>query len=901
MSGLDDFICGREEEPLLRSLIEGKELEKWQRYFCSLANVFICCVDSQGNPLTGFEGEPEEVARIKKIIDGEQFRNMLQRVSESTLEDQAVETTAYPNVRIALISSRIEGKPVINWLVCGVLEEADDGEDYENPPLEGFAHVLGQEQFLKTLDTLRNISDELLSYKQAKASAEADSKRSRLSEREIVDGQKRTEALTEVIQLLENGESAENIILRLLKIAGELLDLSAAAVYRLKKEDGKLETVSKWCGKKITWELGQQEENGGAVSLLRREKTLVLSGNSLISPGEKEELSRLGLKAAIIMPVTVKQGEGGSLYACFGEMRRERAWKLEEIKFLNDTVKILQSILTRRTRENTLSDSNAALEAVLDHVGSAVYVRSLEEGKVLFANKSLRQAFSAELQDKSIDKLLDGWAEGTGERREVHYPPKGRWYDMYYTKMKWVDGTPSLLWSLSDITERKDYEEQLEQQVYVDYLTGLHNRMRCEKDLGEYVKEAAQSGGKGVLLYLDLDDFKHINDGLGHQYGDLLIKAVAHNMQHVEEIADTCYRMGGDEFVIIVPPGQYGNLDKILAGVRKIFDNSWFLKDTYYYCTASMGTVEFPTEGDVVHELIKKADIAMYEAKRNGKNRTTRYSGNMDSLSEKRLDMEKNMRDATAKGYQEFKVYYQPVFDIRKEGQPCIGAEALIRWNNAKMGFMSPAEFIPLAEYLGLINPIGNFVLLEACKNCRKWNKKGYTDYKVSVNLSVVQLMQPDIVENIEHTIKETGITPGNLVLEVTESQAANDRERVREILSGLKKLGVGIALDDFGTGYSSLSHVKEFPVDCIKVDQCFVKDLERDAYARSFIKMVSDLAENIGVDLCVEGVETQKQYEILAEIGTGLVQGYYFAHPMEQEEFEKKYVQDEKKEEGSQ
>ena len=210
-------------------------------------------------------------------------------------------------------------------------------------------------------------------------------------------------------------------------------------------------------------------------------------------------------------------------------------------------------------------------------------------------------------------------------------------------------------------------------------------------------------------------------------------------------------------------------------------------------------------------------------------------------------------------------------------------------------------EFIPLAEYLGLINPIGNFVLLEACKNCRKWNKKGYTDYKVSVNLSVVQLMQPDIVENIEHTIKETGITPGNLVLEVTESQAANDRERVREILSGLKKLGVGIALDDFGTGYSSLSHVKEFPVDCIKVDQCFVKDLERDAYARSFIKMVSDLAENIGVDLCVEGVETQKQYEILAEIGTGLVQGYYFAHPMEQEEFEKKYVQDEKKEEGSQ
>lgn len=888
MSGLEDFIYGQEEEPLLRSLLEGKELEKWQRYFCSLANVFICCVDSQGNPLTGLEGEPEEIARIKKVIDGEQFRSMLQRVSESTLEDQAVETTAYPNVRLALISSRIEGKPIVNWLVCGVLSEADDGEDYENPPLEGFAHVLSQEQFLKTIDTLRNISDELLSYKQAKVSAEADSKRSRLSEREIVDGQKRTEALTEVIQLLENGESAENIINRLLKIAGELLDLSAAAVYRLKEDNGP-EAVSVWCGKKAEWAFWEQGDKG-SISLLNREKTLVLSGNSLISQGEKEELSRLGLKAAIIMPVTVQAGE--SLHVCFGEMRRERAWKLEEIKFLNDTVKILQSILTRRTREHSLSDSNAALEAVLDHVGSAVYVRSLETGKVLFANKSMRQAFAVELQDKRVDKLLDEWAEGCSGRCEVHYAPKGRWYEMYYTRMKWIDGTPSLLWSLSDITERKDYEEQLEQQVYVDYLTGLHNRMCCEKDLEEYVKEALDAGGKGVLLYLDLDDFKHINDGLGHQYGDLLIKAIARNMQQVEEIADTCYRMGGDEFVIIVPPGQYGNLEKILTDVRKIFDNSWFLKDTYYYCTASMGTVEFPTEGDVVHDLIKKADIAMYEAKRKGKNRTTRYSGNMDSESEKRLDMEKNMRDATAKGYQEFKVYYQPIVDIRKEGLPCTGAEALIRWNNAEMGFMSPAEFIPLAEYLGLINPIGNFVLLEACKNCRKWNKNGHPDYKVNVNLSVVQLMQPDIVENIENTIQETGITPRNLVLEVTESQAIKDRERVKEILSGLKRLGVRIALDDFGTGYSSLSHIKEFPFDLLKVDQSFVKDLERDAYARSFIKMVSELAENLGVDVCVEGVETQKQYEILSEMGAGLVQGFYFDHPMEQEEFEKKYVE---------
>ena len=263
-----------------------------------------------------------------------------------------------------------------------------------------------------------------------------------------------------------------------------------------------------------------------------------------------------------------------------------------------------------------------------------------------------------------------------------------------------------------------------------------------------------------------------------------------------------------------------------MEDIKEIFSKPWFLKDADYYCTMSMGIVTFPDEGDSVTDMIKKADIAMYEAKKSGKNRLARYSDSIDSTSGRRLDMEKNMRDATVDGYGEFEVYYQPIINIQDDKEHCAGAEALIRWNSAKLGFIPPAEFIPLAEYLGLINPIGNYVLREACQHCREWNEKGYPDYKVNVNLSVVQLLQPDIVDIVERTLQESGLTPQNLTLEVTESLAINDMERMKGILNGIKALGVHLALDDFGTGYSSLNHIREIPFDVIKVDQSFVKDL---------------------------------------------------------------------------
>ena len=887
MPSFKNTIIGQDTS-LLRNFIEEQKLSGWAKYFADVAHVFIQCLDTNGAPLTELFGCDSEINRIIELADEEQVQDMLLRVSESALEDQAVETTPYPNMRLAVVTTKIDGKAAVNWLVCGILNDVDDDEMYENPPLEDFKYTLSEQQFFSVLDSLRDFTVALFESRLESVAAEAESKRSRSSEEQMGINLRRAEALTDIVQLLEINDPIEKIMIRMLEVIGRFLNIESSSVCRIKKG-----TVD---GVEILASYNQNKDIESGIMLeipanmlIKATKPVVLSGNSAMNSYDKEELEEIGAKALIIMPIIINGNT--TMYACFGERAKERVWSIEEIKFINDSVKILQSILVKRVQKNSIVSSYESIETILDNVGSAVYVRELNSQKMLFSNSIMNKTFRNEIETGTINDLLKLGITGESGASEIYYKEANKFYDLYYTRISWVDGSPVLLCALYDITEKKIYQRKIEQQAYTDFLTGLYNRMCCERDLARIIDESEKSGKPGALLYLDLDDFKHINDGLGHQYGDVLLKAISHSLQRVEGIEDTCYRMGGDEFVIIIPPESYKLKEQIVSDIKDIFAKPWFLKDADYYCTMSMGIVEYPEFGTGVHDLIKKADIAMYEAKKSGKNRMAAYSDGIDSASGKRLDMEKNMRDATLSGFKEFEVYYQPIVDITKPNTPCTGAEALIRWNSTEMGFISPGEFIPLAEYLGLINPIGNYVLYDACNACRNWNDNGYPNHRVNVNLSVVQLLQTDIVEIIANTLKETGINPHNLTLEVTESLAINDMERMKEILAKIKALGVRIALDDFGTGYSSLNHIREIPFDVIKVDQSFIKDLEKDSYAGSFVKMVGELADAIGVNLCVEGVETIEQLEILKGMPVDLIQGFYFSRPLPQHEFEAKYL----------
>ncbi len=871
------------------NIIDRKEIQKVQDKLCDVANIFAFCTDGQGQWLTELTGNAEGIGQIREMISMERFNSMIKKVSESNLEDQIVENTEYPNLKIAAISIKIEGRPMINWLICGVLE---DGEfvGFEKNPIENFPVTTTEKKFIKTLDLVRIISFRTLQARISYVNAEAETRKSRSSHEEMSASLKRTEATTAIVQLLESDEAVEAIMEKILKIAGSYLGISSAEVFRLNKDQKTMDVMAEWCNIGVV-SIFDQLRNIKKSPFLTYNKPMVISSETKISTEEREQLDQVHIKATIIIPIFI--GGVVTMYVCFNECKQEKVWDIEDIKFTNNAGKVIQSILVRRIQKNSLASSFSSLEAILDNVGSAIYVKDIETKKVLFANKMLKTTFDQEFKDGTLEDLFEkGRPVGSkGGTFEINSILRNKWYDLHYTYINWVDGRQVVLCAVYDITDKKVYQKKIEQQAYTDFLTGLYNRMCCERDLAWHIDNAKKNNLLGGLLYLDLDDFKHINDGLGHQYGDVLLKSISHSLQKIEGIQKTCYRMGGDEFVILIPPEHYPRTNLILEEIKEIFNKPWFLKDADYYCTMSMGVVIFPEDGDSVQNLIKKADIAMYEAKKSGKNRVAYYSDNISTASNKRLDMEKNMRDATVDGYKEFEVYYQPIIDIQKEDSPCTGAEALIRWNSAELGFIPPADFIPLAEYLGLINPIGNYVLKEACLACKEWNEGGYPHYKVNVNLSVVQLLQPDIVDIVAETIAESGIMPRNLTLEVTESLAINDMDRMKEILGNIKQLGVRIALDDFGTGYSSLNHIREIPLDVIKVDQSFVTDLADDTYSQSFIKMIAELATSIGVSVCVEGIETEAQKKVLEGMKVRLIQGYFCDRPMKREEFEEKYM----------
>ncbi len=854
-----------------QELLNKNELQSLQDEFCSFAGVIAYCINTQGEQLTNVSGGEEAKAKIKECTDAGMIQSVLDRVEEGSLEDIATEESRELEVTVAAVAVRVNGDTVFYWVVVlpGNSDEAT--------------------QLYRLLDFVRDISFVTLESKVSRFSAEVESRRSQDAERELSMDLRTIAATTEIVQLLDSDEPAEGIMEKWLVILAQHLEADTAYIFQLHPDKTSMDIVCEWKKPKLP-HFFDKTNKIPSYSFLHTIKPLVLTTNN--APDEfREIMEALELESTMTFPII--GGNGGGLVLSLNHRTRRDIWDTESIKFAADAVRILQSVLTKRIQKNSLASSYAALEAILDNVGCAIYVMDKNSQTMLFANRRLQNTFATQLQNQTFQDIVN---QGISQEKksgavEIFLPEREHWYDLIYKEITWVDGRAAMLYSLYDITDKKLYQKKIEQQAYTDFLTGLYNRMCCERDLARQIDEAKRNGETGAILYLDLDDFKHINDGLGHQYGDVLLKSISRSLNSIHGIRNTCYRMGGDEFVIVVPPVFYPEFDRIIEDIKQIFSRPWFLKDADYYCTMSMGIITFPDGGDSVPDLVKKADIAMYEAKKSGKNRIARYKDGIDSASGRRLDMEKNMRDATVEGYQEFEVYYQPIICVENGKESCAGAEALIRWNSRKLGFIPPVDFIPLAEYLGLINPIGNYVLKEACIHCKEWNDNGYADYKVNVNLSVVQLLQTDIVEIVERILQETQLNPANLTLEVTESLAINDMERMKDILNKIKALGVKIALDDFGTGYSSLNHIREIPLDVIKVDRSFVKDMTADPYSQSFIKMIAELGESIGVGICVEGVETDEQHRILQAMKVKYIQGYYYDRPMARRDFERKYV----------
>jgi len=435
----------------------------------------------------------------------------------------------------------------------------------------------------------------------------------------------------------------------------------------------------------------------------------------------------------------------------------------------------------------------------------------------------------------------------------------------------------------TDITERKQAEEMIKYMAYHDSLTQLPNRNLFNERLKQALADAERNKTNVAVLFIDLDRFKVINDSLGHAFGDLLLKSVSRRLQGCLRDHDTIARQGGDEFTVILHDCTEESAKNVAERMINELANPFVLNNHEVTISPSIGISLYPSDGTNPDTLIRNADRAMYQAKDHGKNNYQFYEKDMEAQYTKRLKLENDLRKALAR--KEFVLYYQPQVDIHSH--EVIGVEALIRWNHPENGFISPAEFIPLAEETGLIVPIGEWVLYTACLQNKAWQDAGYTPMRMSVNLSARQFRQTDIDVLVDRVLKETGLDPKYLDLEITENMSMFDVDMTTETLQKLKRLGVNISIDDFGTGYSSLNYLKRFPIDSLKIDQSFVHDIHSDTDDAAIVKAILAMAHSLDLKVVAEGVETERQLSFLKEQKCDQAQGYFFNRPLSPEHLE--------------
>ncbi len=501
------------------------------------------------------------------------------------------------------------------------------------------------------------------------------------------------------------------------------------------------------------------------------------------------------------------------------------------------------------------------------------------------------------LREQNVDQLLRRAFEGeTVASPDVHYfiPPTGRrgWVSAVYRPH--LDSTGAVIGVIGlirDITQRKEAEQQIEYQAYHDALTGLANRRLFQEHLSLAAALAQRRNAMVAVLFLDLDHFKLVNDSLGHTVGDELLREIARRLKATVREGDTVARVGGDEFTIVLQDVSRRDAAAVVAQkVLRTIAEPMELSGHRLYITTSIGITVFPDDGDDAETLLKNADAAMYGAKSEGRNTWQFATRDLSRSTEERMSLESGLHGALDAG--ELELLYQPLVELNDGELTISGMEALLRWNHPERGTIAPEHFIGFAEDRGLILPIGEWVIREACRAARRFHEKGFPHFRVAVNLSARQFRDPSLLSIVESAIRESGIDARTLELEITETVAMEDVEQTMSTLAQVRRRGVTIAIDDFGTGHSSLSYLKRFPIDALKIDKGFVLDLPDKFEDAAIVSSVIQLANGLGLRVVAEGVETKEQLDFLRDAGCRELQGFYFSYPVRLGEVEKLLAQ---------
>ncbi len=491
----------------------------------------------------------------------------------------------------------------------------------------------------------------------------------------------------------------------------------------------------------------------------------------------------------------------------------------------------------------------------------------------------------AAFQEISAQLLLTPRSTGRTEIRLRTKDGSWRTATLILTNLLHEPGVAGLVATAHDITERKAFEEQLTRQAFHDSLTGLPNRLLFRDRLDQALARAGRRHGGAGLLFLDLDHFKQINDSLGHGVGDELIKQAAHRLSECVHGEDTVARLGGDEFVILLDYlTDEAEAVSLATRILARFGEPFRFAGKDYVVSISIGVVTRGADHDGAENMLRDADIAMYRAKSSGKARYVIFDPAMQTDAIARLELENELREAISRG--ELVVHYQPIVDL--ESARISQVEALVRWQHPVRGLIAPLDFIPVAEETGLIVPLGQWVLEQACRQVAAWQVEypKTPPLTVSVNISPRQFQNRDLLEDVRRALTQSGIAPTSLKLEITEGTIMRDVDATIATLGQLKGLGIQLAIDDFGTGYSSLAYLKRLPLDVLKIDRSFVTGIGVDHEDRAIVKAIISLAKSLNLSITAEGIETEEQSALLSDWGCEHGQGYYFARPLNSADF---------------